>query len=267
MKKVLIAFALLLFRNPAVGDKGCGVLQMAAAAEPTVCTPGPDLRPCKPPAVKVNGRCTIVKETIKEVPVPCPPAPAPVVVTKEVLVPGPVQVKEVVKIVEVEKESPWENMVFARFGAHWNTGGYPSNLPTQTTLNAYPFANWGSWDVGTEFHYKPLRLGLRSGVGNNGINGLIQVFPVQGRLNWYIGAGAAYTQYPFYRPTVPQVQRYWDIQVATGVEYAFTKNWVGLLDARASVPIPWTNTDSLTWDDFGAAMSQTAVFVGVGYRF
>src|SRR5512137_2821948 len=84
----------------------------AVAAEPNVCTPGPDLRPCKPPAVKVNGRCTIVKETIKEVPAQCPPAvvPAPVVVTKEVVKEVPV---EVVKIVEVEKESPWENMVFA----------------------------------------------------------------------------------------------------------------------------------------------------------
>ena len=237
------------------------------AAEPNVCKPGPDLRPCKPPAVKVNGRCTIVKETVKEVAAPCPPAvvPAPVIITKEVIKEVPV---EVVKLVTVEKESEWENMVFARFGAHWNTNGYPSNYPTQTQLNAYPFANWGSWDVGTEFHYKPWRLGLRSGVGNNGISGLLQVFIIQGpKLNWYAGAGAAYTQYPFYRPTVPYVQRYWDVQVATGVEYAFTKNIIGLADLRASVPIPWTNTARLTNNDFGSALSQTALLVGVGYRF
>ena len=238
------------------------------AAEQLVCPPrGPDLRPCKPPAVKVNGRCTIVKETIKEVPAQCPPVVVPAPVVKEV--PGPVQIKEVVvtKVVEVEKESPWENMVFARFGAHWNTNGYPSTLPTQTNLNAYPFANWGSWDVGTEFHYKPLRLGLRSGVGNNGINGLAQFFIVQGNLNWYVGAGAAYTQYPFYRPSVPTVQRYWDLQVATGVEYAFTKHWVGLGDLRWSMPIPWTNTVPLTNADVGNSLLQTTLFVGVGYRF
>jgi hypothetical protein len=252
MRKFIIALA-LLFALPVY------------AAEPVVCAP--DTRACKPPAVKVNGRCTI----IKEVPAPCPPVPAPVVVTKEVIkeVPGPVVTKtypvEVIKLVELE--SPWENMVFARFGAHWNTNGYPSTLQTQDTLNAYPFANWGSWDVGTEFHYKPARMGLRSSVGNNGISGIVQVFPVQGRLNWYIGAGAAYTQYPFYRPTVPNIQRYWDIQAATGVEYAFTKNIIGLADVRASVPVPWTNTNSLTWNDFGSAMGQTAVMVGVGYRF
>lgn len=251
MRNLIIAFALAL-----------AIPAYAADAGPTVCTPGPDLRPCKAPAVKVNGRCTIVKETVKEVVTPCPPAVIPTVVTKEV----PVD-REVVKIVEVERESPWETMVFARFGAHWNTNGYPSVLQTQTQLNAYPFANWGSWDVGTEFHYKPWRVGLRSAVGNNGISGLIQVFPVQGRLSWYIGAGAAYTQYPFYRPTVPSIQRYWDIQAATGVEYAFTKNIIGLADIRASVPVPWTNAPSLTWNDFGSAMAQTAGFIGVGYRF
>ena len=253
--KTLIIALLLAISTPAL------------AADAATCKPGPDLRPCKPPAVKVNGRCTIVKETIKEVAAPCPPAPAPVVVIKEV--PGPTVTKtypvEVIKYVELE--SPWENMVFARFGAHWNTNGYPSNMPTQTQLNAYPFANWGSWDVGTEFHYKPLRLGLRSGVGNNGINGLLQFFPVQGRLNWYIGAGAAYTQYPFYRPSVPTVQRYWDFQAATGVEYAFTKHWVGLADLRWSMPIPWTNAPPLTNADVGNSLLQTALLVGVGYRF
>lgn len=256
MRYVILALS-LLFAVPAL------------AAEPTVCAPGPDLRPCKPPAVKVNGRCTIVKEKV----VPCPPVPAPVVCPTCPSVPAPVIVekevlREYVKIVEVEKESEWENMVFARFGAHWNTNGYPSSYPTQTQLNAYPFANWGSWDVGTEFHYKPYRLGLRSGVGNNGISGVLQFFIIQGpKLNWYAGAGAAYTQYPFYRPTVPYVQRYWDVQVATGVEYAFTRNIVGLADLRASVPIPWTNTVPLTNNAFGSALSQTALLVGVGYRF
>ena len=234
-----------------------------------VCAPGPDNRPCKPPAVKVNGRCTIVKEKI----VPCPPVPAPVI--KEVIkeVPGPVQVRIAIrdvfveKIVYVEKVSPWEIMAFAQIGAHWNTNGYPTDLQTQDRLNGYPFNNWGVWAVGTEFHIIPYRLGLRTSVGNNGMSGLVQVFPIQGRLNWYVGAGAAYTQYPFYRSTVPPVQRYWDVQVATGVEYAFTEHVIGLADLRASVPVPWTNTAPLTNVEFGTALAQSSLMVGVGYRF
>jgi len=230
-----------------------------------VCTPGPDKRPCKPPAVKVDGRCTIVKEKI----VPCPVVVAPAPIIKLVEVPGPVVTKtypvEVIKL--VEKESPWEIMAFAQVGAHWNTNGYPTTLETQDRLNGYPFNNWGVWAVGTEFHVIPYRLGFRSSVGNNGISGLIQVFPVQGRLNWYVGAGGAYTQYPFYRSTVPEVQRYWDVQVATGVEYAFTKHVIGLADLRASVPVPWTNTDPLTNAQFATALKQTSLMVGVGYRF
>lgn len=239
------------------------------AADPVVCAPtGPDMRPCKPPAVKVNGRCTIVKEKV----VPCPPLPAPVVVTKEVIkevpVPGPVITKtypvEVIKYVELE--SPWEIMAYAQFGAHLTTSGYPSTLPTQTQLNG-SFNNWGVWNVGTEFHIKPYRLGLRTAVGNNGISGLVQVFPVQGRLNWYIGAGGGYTQYPFYRPSVPYVQRYFDVQIGTGVEYAFTDHIIGLADLKASVPMPWTDAPNLTWYDVGQSFKQTSILVGVGYRF
>jgi hypothetical protein len=33
------------------------------------------------------------------------------------------------------------------------------------------------------------------------------------------------------------------------------------------MPIPWTNTFPLTNNDFGTALSQTAVLVGIGYRF
>ena len=236
------------------------------AATPNVCTPGPDLRPCKAPAVKVNGRCTIVKDA--PAPAPCPVV-APVTIIKEVpvLVPGPVQVKEVIKIVEVQKPDPWEIMVYAQFGGHWNTNAYPSTLPTQLTLNGYPFNNWGVWNVGTEFHLKHINMGLRTSVGNNGIGGMVQVFPVQGRLNWYIGAGGAYTQYPFYRPSAPHVQRYFDIQVGTGIEYAFTPHWIGLVDLKASVPVPWTNAPNLTWYDVGQSFKQTAGLVGIGYRF
>lgn len=224
----------------------------------------PDTRACKPPAVKVNGRCTIVKEKVVIAPCPVVVAPAPVV--KVIEVPVEVYVYRTTTVL-VEKESPWEIMAFAQVGAHWNTNGYPSTLQTQDRLNGYPFNNWAVWAVGTEFHVIPYRLGFRSSIGNNGISGLIQVFPVQGRLNWYVGAGGAYTQYPFYRSTVPEVQRYWDIQVATGVEYAFTKHVIGLADLRASVPVPWTNTDPLTNAQFGTALKQTSLMVGVGYRF
>ena len=253
MKTFILALA-LLFAVPTL------------AADPVTCVPGPDLRPCKPPAVKVNGRCTIVKEKVVPCPpatvcpavVVCPPVPVPVVKIVE---------KEVIKIVEVEKPNPWEIMVYAQFGGHWNTNAYPSTLPTQLELNGYPFNNWGVWNVGTEFHLKHINMGLRTSVGNNGIGGMVQVFPVQGRLNWYIGAGGAYTQYPFYRPSAPHVQRYFDVQVGTGIEYAFTPHWIGLVDLKASVPIPWTNAPSLTWYDVGQSFKQTAGLVGIGYRF
>lgn len=232
------------------------------AVEPQICKP--DFRACKPPAVKINGRCTIVKE--KEC---SPPIVETKVVEKEVIVEKIVEkviVKETVNtVIQVEK-SPWEIMAFARFGIHWNTNGYPSNYQTQTDLNGV-FNNWGSWDVGTEFHFTPLRLGLRTSIGNNGIDGLFQFFPMQGRLSWYVGAGMAYTQYPFYRPTVPYVQRYFDFRLGTGVEYAFTKHVIGLADLRAGFPIPWTNTAPLTWNDVGRSLTETALMLGVGYRF
>lgn len=243
--KTAIALASLLLANAAYADAYL-----------------PPPKACKPPAVKINGQCTIVKEVVKEVPAP---APAPVVVTKEVVKEVPVE-KVVTKTVEVQKESPWEVMAFARIGAHVNTHGYPSDLYTQRTLGG-SFNNWGTWDVGYEFHHKGARLGVRTAVGNNGVSGILQVFPVQGRLNWYIGAGMAVTQTPFYRPTVPTVQRYFDVQVATGLEYAFSKHFVGLADLRAGIPLPWSDGAPLTWGDVGTSLGQTALMVGLGYRF
>ena len=233
--------------------------------EPFKCKPGLEKVECKG-----KHRCVKPKAKVVEAPVvvPAPPCPKPaepatktVIVTKEVLKTVTVQ-----KVVEVERASPWEIMAFGRFGAHYNTGGYPSTQPGQEQLNG-KFNNWGTWDVGTEFHLKPVHLGLRTSIGNNGIAGLLQVFPIQGRLNWYLGAGGAFTAYPFYRPTVPQVGRSFDVQVATGVEYAFTPHLIGLADLRASVPVPWTNAPGLTWDHVGSALTETAVLVGLGYRF
>lgn len=257
MKTFIIAFSLALaFALPTY------------AAPPTLCVPGPDLRPCVKGSVKVNGRCTVIKEVpvevLKEVQLPC----SPVTVIKEVPVPvpGPVQIQEVIKYVEVEKVSPWDNMVFAQFGAHLSTNGYPSKIQTQEQLNG-EFNNWGSYNIGTEFHFKPAHLGLRTFVGNNGIGGMLQVFPVQGRLSWHIDAGAAYTQYPFYRPSVPVVQRYWDLQVGTGIEYAFTEHIIGLFDLKSSIPLPWTDAPPLDWNTVGKSFEQTAALVGIGYRF
>ena len=270
--KTLIALLMLSFAVPTF------------AAEPAICVGCPKVTKvhkepfkCKKGLEKVvcggQVRCLAPKAKAEAKPV-CPVV-EPTVVTKEVVkevpVPGPVVIKEVVVTKEVvklvEKEDPWEIMVYGQFGAHWNTNGYPSTMPTQTNLNGYPFNNWGSWNVGTEFHLKHIRMGLRTYVGNNGIGGLVQVFPVQGRLNWYIGAGGAYTQYPFYRPTVPYVQRYFDIQVGTGVEYAFTPHLVGLADLKGGFPIPWTNAPSLTWNDVGNSFMQSQFLVGLGYRF
>ncbi len=172
--------------------------------------------------------------------------------------------KDVPWVVEVEKPSDWEIMAFGQFGVHKNTNGYPS--PTDERLHG-KFNNWGTWQFGTEFHYKPVPLGLRIQAGNNGIGAIAQVFPVQGRLNWYVGPGLAFTAYPFYRPTAPEVERYWDLQLWTGVEYAFTKHLIGLADLRVNLPLPRTDVPALTGKNVTDSLKQTAAFVGLGYRF
>jgi hypothetical protein len=182
--------------------------------------------------------------------------------TREVVVEKTVVVE---KVVEVEKASPWEIMAFGEFGVHKNSHGYPS--PTDSRLHG-KFNNWGSWQFGTEFHYKPVYLGLRTFAGNNGVGAIAQVFPVQGRLNWYIGPGISYTAYPFYAPVVPEVARFWDLQLWTGLEYAFTPHLIGLADLRASLPLPESKgTGPLTGKNVRDSLSQTAAFLGIGYRF
>jgi len=195
---------------------------------------------------------------------------APVCSAPEVVIIPP-KVIVVEKTIEVEKPSPWEIMVFGEFGVHKNTGGYDD--PTQITQKNLrgKFNNWGVWQFGTEFHYLPFRLGLRTQAGNNGFGAVAQVFPVQGaaggKLNWYIGPGVAYTSNPFYRPTVPEVQRYWDLQLWTGVEYEAIPHLVILADVRADLPLPWSNSYTLTSKNVTDALKQTALLVGVGYRF
>jgi hypothetical protein len=177
------------------------------------------------------------------------------VVTKEV-------VKEVVK--EVPAESPWQIMAYGQVGAHADTDGYPATTGAGEQQDLHGRENnWISYGGGTEFHHLPTGLGLRAFVGNNGIGGLLQLFPVQGKnLSWYVGAGAAFTEYPFYRPTVPAVAREFDFQVGTGVEYALTKNLILLCDAKASIPL-----GSVSGEQLGKALLQTSLLAGLGYRF